>query len=757
MKADKDVEKSRLLFAILTKHGYVYNNYPWPDKPNDKQKQAVLQTEGPVLILAGAGSGKTKTLTHRIAHLLQSDISPYNILAVTFTNKAAKEMRLRVAQLLAQNADNRSFMPYMGTFHSICVRLLRQDGDSVGIPSNFVIFDESDRRSAIKEAMKQLYIDEKQFKPQAISGLISSAKNELVTPDQFAATATFPAQKVAAKVFPLYQRSLKQAGALDFDDLIGKAVAMLQQSAELQKKWSQQFRYIMVDEYQDTNNAQYTLIKLLLNEQQNLCVVGDDWQSIYSWRGADFRNILHFEKDFNNAVIIKLEENYRSTKNILDAAHMIITKNQQRSEKELWTKAGAGNPVQIVQVQSEAHEGESVVSKIKSNVDMRVRQFSDYAVLYRTNAQSRSLEEVFLRYGVPYRIVGGMRFYDRKEIKDILAYIRVIYQPEDRTSFLRIVNAPTRGIGAKSLEKFFQWQVSQRFTLEQALRQIQLCTDISGKAFKSFIQLSNTINDLRAQAPQTEPLESSTFIEPLDTSKIALSVSDFVEAVIRRTQYQEFLDDGTAQAAERIENVKELMSVAKEYDQVGLDSFLEEVALLSGLDTIDESSDAVTLMTLHAAKGLEFPVVFMVGLEESIFPHSRALFDAAEMEEERRLCYVGMTRAREELFLYHANSRMLYGNSQHNPASRFLSDIDGGETTVSDAQPARPFTPQNTGSDMHYTPEDTLQVDVGARVKHQLFGIGAVVEVDGEMLSIAFKNKGIKKLNASFAPLEIVG
>jgi DNA helicase-2/ATP-dependent DNA helicase PcrA len=724
---------------------------------NEKQKQAVLQTEGPVLILAGAGSGKTKTLTHRIAHLLQSDISPYNVLAVTFTNKAAKEMRLRVAQLLAQNADNRSFMPYMGTFHSICVRLLRQDGDSVGIPSNFVIFDESDRRSAIKEAMKQLYIDEKQFKSQTISSLISSAKNELVTPDQFAATATLPAQKAAAKVFPLYQRSLKQAGALDFDDLIGKAVAMLQQSAELQKKWSQQFRYIMVDEYQDTNNAQYTLIKLLLNEQQNLCVVGDDWQSIYSWRGADFRNILNFEKDFNNAVIIKLEENYRSTKNILDAAHMIITKNQQRSEKELWTKAGAGNPVQIVQVQSEAHEGESLVGKIKSNVDMRARQFSDYAVLYRTNAQSRSLEEVFLRYGVPYRIVGGMRFYDRKEIKDILAYIRVIYQPEDRTSFLRIVNAPTRGIGAKSLEKFFQWQVSQRFTLEQALRQIQLCTDISGKAFKSFIQLSNTINDLRAQAPQTEPLESSTFIEPLDTSKIALSVSDFVEAVIRRTQYQEFLDDGTAQAAERIENVKELMSVAKEYDQVGLDSFLEEVALLSGLDTIDESSDAVTLMTLHAAKGLEFPVVFMVGLEESIFPHSRALFDAAEMEEERRLCYVGMTRAREELFLYHANSRMLYGNSQHNPASRFLSDIDGGETTVSDAPPARPFTPQNTGGDMHYTPEDTLQVDVGARVKHQLFGIGAVVEVDGEMLSIAFKNKGIKKLNASFAPLEIVG
>lgn len=726
------------------------------DGLNEKQKQAVLQVEGPVLILAGAGSGKTKTLTHRIAHLIDSGVSPYNILAVTFTNKAAKEMRLRVAGLLAENADNRSFMPYMGTFHSICVRLLRQDGDKVGIPGNFVIFDESDRRSAIKEAMKQLYIDEKQFKPQSISGLISSAKNELVTPDQFAATATLPAQKVAAKVFPIYQRSLRDAGALDFDDLIGKTVAMLKNQSELQQKWSSQFQYIMVDEYQDTNNAQYTLIKLLMNQQQNLCVVGDDWQSIYSWRGADFRNILNFEKDFKSPTIIKLEENYRSTKNILDAAHMIITKNQQRSDKELWTKAGAGNPVQIVQVQSEAHEGESIVSKIKSNVDLKVRRYSDYAVLYRTNAQSRGLEEVLLRYGIPYRIVGGMRFYDRKEIKDILAYIRVIYQPEDRTSFIRIINAPTRGIGAKSLEKFWQWKSDQQYTLEQALRQVQLCTTISGKAFKSLIQLSNTISDLRAQAPQVESLESSGQSSLLSDKKIPLSVSEFVEAVIRRTEYQQFLDDGTAQAAERIENVKELMSVAKEYDQVGLDSFLEEVALLSGLDTIDESSDAVTLMTLHAAKGLEFPIVFMSGMEESIFPHSRALFDAAEMEEERRLCYVGMTRAREELFLYHANSRMLYGMSQHNPASRFLSDIDG-ETTASEVSAARPFTLQNTNdNDSHYIPEDTLQVEVGTRVKHQLFGIGAIIEVDGEMLSIAFKNQGVKKLNASFAPLEII-
>ena len=726
------------------------------DGLNENQKKAVLQIEGPVLILAGAGSGKTKTLTHRIAYLINSGISPFNILAVTFTNKAAKEMRQRVANLLSENADNRSFMPYMGTFHSICVRLLRQDGDKIGIPSNFVIFDESDRRSAVKEVMKQLYIDEKQFKPQVISSIISSAKNELVTPDQFATTATLPAQKVAAKVFPIYQRSLKDAGALDFDDLIGKAVAMLQNYPELQLKWSNQFQYIMVDEYQDTNNAQYTLIKLLMNQQQNLCVVGDDWQSIYSWRGADFRNILNFEKDFKEPAIIKLEENYRSTKNILDAAHMIITKNQQRSDKKLWTKSGAGNPVQIVQVQSEAHEGESIVGKIKSNVDLKARSYSDYAVLYRTNAQSRGLEEVLLRYGVPYRIVGGMRFYDRKEIKDILAYIRVIYQPEDRTSFIRIVNAPTRGIGAKSLEKFWQWKNNQQYTLEQALRQVRLCTSISGKAFKSLIQLSNVISDLRAQAPQVETLESSGQSSLLSDNKIPLSVSEFVEAVIRRTEYQQFLNDGTAQSAERIENVKELMSVAKEYDQVGLDSFLEEVALLSGLDTIDESSDAVTLMTLHAAKGLEFPVVFMSGMEESIFPHSRALFDAAEMEEERRLCYVGMTRAREELFLYHANSRMLYGMSQHNPASRFLSDIEG-ETTTSEMPAARPFTPQNVaGSDSHYIPDDILHVEVGTKVKHQLFGVGTVVEVDDEMLSIAFKEKGVKRLNASFAPLEVI-
>jgi DNA helicase-2/ATP-dependent DNA helicase PcrA len=715
---------------------------------NDKQAAAVQQTDGPVLILAGAGSGKTKTLTHRIAYLIQAGISPYNILAVTFTNKAAKEMRHRVASLLGENAENRSFMPYMGTFHSICVRLLRQDGEYAGIARNFVIFDEADRQSAIKQSMKQLFIDDKQFKPSSISGMISAAKNELITPEQYAATATLPAQKVAAQVFPTYQRMLQEAGALDFDDLIGRTVAMLAQHKELQQKWSQQFSHIMIDEYQDTNNAQYKLIQLLTNDAQNLCVVGDDWQSIYSWRGADFRNILNFERDYPKATVIKLEENYRSTKNILDAAHMVITKNEQRSDKALWTKAGAGQPVQIIQVQSEAHESESILTKIKAQVDLRLRSYSDFALLYRTNAQSRSLEDVFLRYGIPYKIVGGMRFYDRKEIKDVLAYIRLIYQPEDRTSFLRIVNTPARGIGTRSLEKFFEWASNAGFTLSQSLEQVQLCTAVTGKAYKGLVELGNTISDLRKQAPTIAD-------DSIDaTNDIRLGVSQFVDAVIRRTGYQEALDDGSIQASERIENVKELVSVAKEYDGVGLESFLEEVALLTGLDSLDERAEAVTLMTVHAAKGLEFPVVFLAGMEESIFPHSRALFDASEMEEERRLCYVGMTRAREELFLYHANSRMLYGSSQHNPPSRFLSDIDE-HAVAAPRQTESYFQPINT-ENADYIPEAQLNAEVGARVRHQLFGIGTIVEVDGEMLSIAFKSKGVKKLNAAFAPLELL-
>jgi len=424
---------------------------------NPEQQRAVETTEGPLLIQAGAGSGKTKTLTHRIAYIISHNLAtPYNILAVTFTNKAAREMRERVAVLLGNSPDDRRFMPYMGTFHSICVRLLRQDGEHIGIPRSFVIFDEADRQAAIKAASKQLSIDERSFPARVLSGLISSAKNDLITSAEYAGIASSPAQRAAAQVWPLYSRALKDASALDFDDLIARTVSLLENQPEIRTKWQQQFRYVMIDEYQDTNAAQYKLVRLLVSSEKNLAVVGDDWQSIYSWRGADYRNILKFEHDYPGAAVIKLEQNYRSTKNILDAAHAIITKNQQRSDKQLWTAAGEGKPVQIMGVASERAEGEFIVRRIREAVDRRTRGYGDFAILYRTNAQSRSIEETFIRYGIPYHIVGGTRFLDRKEIKDLIAYVRLVFQPEDRVSFERIVNVPTRGIGAKSLERFFR-------------------------------------------------------------------------------------------------------------------------------------------------------------------------------------------------------------------------------------------------------------------------------------------------------------
>jgi DNA helicase-2/ATP-dependent DNA helicase PcrA len=389
---------------------------------NPEQRRAVETTEGPLLIQAGAGSGKTKTLTHRIAYLIATNkATPYNILAVTFTNKAAKEMRIRVAELLGEQAENRSFMPYMGTFHGICVRLLRQDGESVGIPRSFVIFDEDDRSATVKSISKRLMIDEKAFPARVVGGLISNAKNEMINPEAYAGIASSPAQQAAAKVYPLYQQALREAAALDFDDLINRAVAMFENHSEIRQKWQNQFKYIMIDEYQDTNAAQYRLVNLLTNDSKNIAVVGDDWQSIYSWRGADFRNILKFEKDYPNCTVIKLEQNYRSTKHILDAAHAIITKNMQRSDKRLWTDSTHGMPVQMVQVGNERAEAESIIRRVRNGVDSSLRNYRDFAVLYRTNAQSRSVEEAFVHYGIPYRVVGGVRFYDRKEIRDLMA------------------------------------------------------------------------------------------------------------------------------------------------------------------------------------------------------------------------------------------------------------------------------------------------------------------------------------------------
>lgn len=704
---------------------------------NPEQRRAVETTEGPLLIQAGAGSGKTKTLTHRIAYLIANHkATPYNILAVTFTNKAAKEMRERVAHLLGQSADNRSFMPYMGTFHGICVRLLRQDGEHLGIPRSFVIFDESDRTAAVKQASKQLMLDEKSFPARTIAGLISSAKNDMLSPAEYGNLANSPAQKAAAQVYPLYERALRDAAALDFDDLINRTVVLFETQSEVRAKWQAQFKYIMIDEYQDTNAAQYKLIKLLTNADRNVAVVGDDWQSIYSWRGADFRNILNFEKDYKDCTVIKLEQNYRSTKHILDAAHAIITKNVQRSDKQLWTDLGEGHPVQMVQVANERAESEAIIRRVRNGIDGGNRHYRDYAVLYRTNAQSRSVEEAFVHYGIPYRVVGGVRFYDRKEIKDIIAYLRLIFQPEDRISFERIVNVPARGVGAKSLQNFFAWQTSNGLTLLQALTRAGECDEVTGKARSSLAELGDIVGSLRTLMDET-------------------SVAGLIDSLLRRISYLQFLDDGTPQGEARQENVKELLSVAQEYQDVGLDGFLEEVSLVSDLDSADFGNDAVTLMTLHAAKGLEFPVVFMTGLEETIFPHSRALYDQSEMEEERRLCYVGMTRARQELYMLYASSRMLYGGVQHNPPSRFLSEIDGEFQTTSndysDAMPTTPFMPtQPVSNEPRYVPE----LNEGDGVRHTLFGVGTVLELEGDTATIYFKGKGTRKLNISFAPLE---
>lgn len=1068
---------------------------------NKEQQRAVLTTDGPLLIQAGAGSGKTKTLIHRIAYIIATHkATPHNILAVTFTNKAAREMRERIAFLLNQDADNRAFMPFMGTFHSICVRILRRDGQYIGVPSNFVIFDESDRQSAVKRAMKTLRIDDKEFAPRTIASIISSNKNDMIDREEFLDLANSPTEFKVAEVMPIYEKYLHDARALDFDDLIAKTVKLLSTKEDIRKRWQEQFRYVLIDEYQDTNTAQYKLVKLLVGNHKNIAVVGDDWQcfpkdtmvatttgnkkiqdikkgelvlagagfgkthnfevsavkkfkynqkllriqterghtirvtpnhmmfarlditdkffvylmqsddmgfrigltkgsrfdgrrddvglrvisnqeradrmwilrvcdskeeaqyhesllsytygipmtvfreyanrsmkfsqkyidqlyqaidtedradklfqaegldyhyphfvpnatsrngtkklnvnivlfgdkrssnrspwsssrlsmntsiatdlsvfstmghtvrqgkagtyrteihnldygqietlsneiidkinqnirickyaymtnrkmsfmpashvrvdmllpvldgheliddkviavekehyqgfvydldintvhnyiasdiavhnSIYGFRGANFKNILNFEKDYKDTVIIKLEQNYRSTKSILDAAHAVITKNVHRSDKKLWTEEASGLPVQILQAQNQNAEADMIIRRIEAMVSAKRRKYSDYAILYRTNAQSRAIEEMLVRFGVPYKIVGGVRFYDRKEIKDIIAYMRFIFQPEDIVSFERIVNVPARGIGAKSLQVFRSF-IETHDSILTALESVADCPGLTPKAKAGFTQLADIVISYREIMNDT-------------------AVSGLLDSLLRRLDYDNYLSDGTLQGEARQENVRELVSVAKSFQDLGLEGFLEEVSLVSDVQSGEDNQNSVTLMTLHSAKGLEFPVVFMVGLEETILPHSRSLYDNREMEEERRLMYVGMTRAREELYLLYATSRALYGGVQYNPPSRFLSEIDPSQdksTSASDYYTANDDTDYHAPSPavLDDEPRYVVELNEGDRVSHQAFGEGVVLEVDGDNVAVHFKSKGIKKLNTSFAPLE---
>jgi DNA helicase-2/ATP-dependent DNA helicase PcrA len=694
---------------------------------NDAQQQAALTTSGPLLILAGAGSGKTKTLTHRIALLIaEKGVWPSQILAVTFTNKAAREMRERLAHLLNQPND-RSFMPWMGTFHGICVRLLRMDGQFIDVPRNFVIYDEDDRQGLVKQAMKQLSITDKDMKPSAVSGAISSAKNAMQDPAEYEAGAHYPFQKNVAKVYALYEKRRKEAKALDFDDLLLEAVNLLQHNKDIRDKWRNHFKHIMIDEYQDTNAAQYQLVKLLVNEERNICVVGDDWQSIYSWRGADFTNILNFERDFAGATVVKLEQNYRSTGNILEAAHQVISKNTQRTDKKLWTAEGTGAPVQVHGVYDEAEEARQVADRISAQVMIGARKHSDFAVLYRTNSLSYTLERAFLQMRVPYQIVGGVRFYDRKEIKDIIAYLKLIYQPNDRMSFSRIANVPTRGVGATSLERFLNWQSAQDTDIIDALTRVESENVVTGKAKLAMTRLGVSLSSIRERVEEASPAE-------------------IIELVIKTIGYRDYILDGTPQAEDREENLGSLLSDAQNFTSIS--DFLEEVALMSSVDS-QKDEDTVTLMTLHAAKGLEFPVVFMVGLEEGILPHSR-VFEAspAELEEERRLCYVGMTRAREELHISYAYSRLQFGQRGYNPMSRFITDMGdqvamvNPEPNVMGYQPDEPFYSDEAG------------FEVGDSVRSASFGDGEIIDVDGMAVTIAFISGQTKKLNAEYAHLQ---
>lgn len=697
---------------------------------NEAQIAAVRQTSGPLLILAGAGSGKTKTVAHRVAYLMQHEaIWPNEILAVTFTNKAARELRERVWRLTEAKGREvpRSYMPWMGTFHGICVRLLRQDGAAIKIAPNYVIYDEDDRQGLIKQAMKELSIDAQQVKPRAVSGIISNAKNELKTPEDMEASATYPQARNIARIYAGYERLRKAAGALDFDDLLIETVRLLRDCPDIRKKWQEQFKHIFIDEYQDTNAAQYMIVKYLVGKDQNICVVGDDWQSIYSWRGADFTNILNFERDYPSATVIKLEQNYRSTSAILTAAQAVISKNKVRTDKNLWTDIGEGAPVEVHATYDEMEEASLVAGRIATHASMKARRYSDFAVLYRMNAQSAALERAFRLQRIPYQLVGGVRFYDRKEIKDIIAYLRVIYQPSDRLSFSRIVNVPTRGIGVTSLERFLIWQGKTGLDIIDALCHVHESDGLTPKAKTALGALGKHLRDLQSMVQE----ESAP--------------ADIIERLVKVTNYRDYLRDGTPQAEEREENIGSLISDVKVF--ASLSEFLEEAALISSADDA-AGGDKVTLMTLHAAKGLEFPVVFMVGMEEGIFPHSR-IYDAgpAELEEERRLCYVGMTRAREELHLTYARARLQFGQRTYNEVSRFIADM--GDQIAAIDQPAYGIDRQD--SDFI---SDELPFDIGDRVRAAAFGEGEIVEIDGLAVTIKFDQGGFKKLNAEYARLE---
>ena len=632
------------------------------DGLNDKQIEAVRAIDGPVLILAGAGSGKTRALIHRIAYLISSGIQPGSILAVTFTNKAAGEIKERAHKLLQTTNYSPQAGPWLGTFHSICLRILRKEAEQVGYSRGFVVYDTDDQISLLKNVMQDLDVDIKKFNPKALLGKISKLKSELIGHEEFANSAKEYIEKILAPIYTGYQTALKQNNAMDFDDLMMVCVELFQKDPKILQKYQQTFKYILVDEYQDTNHSQYVWANLLAQKHRNLFVIGDDYQSIYQFRQADIRNILDFEKDYPEAKIVMLEQNYRSTKTILAAANNIILNNKEQKHKKLWTQNAEGVKIILKENIDQRKEGQFLAETIRNNVKQGLRP-DQITVLYRTHAQSRSIEEAMLKYGIPYKIIGGVNFYQRREIKDILAYIRLALNPNDRVSLDRIYNVPTRGIG----NAIFQ----------------RAKTIMSEGGFNSFTALAQKLNaDYGFNRRQLDAVKNlGLLVEALNQKSKEISVSELLKLVIKKINYEQYIKDGSHEGEERWENVKEIFTAANKYEEApapeGLENFLAEVALIQDTDKISQKESNVNLMTVHSAKGLEFPVVFLVGMEEGLFPHTSSLINPAELEEERRLCYVGITRAKQQLFLTYCRERMMYGSIQFNPPSRFVFEIPG--------------------------------------------------------------------------------
>ena len=719
---------------------------------NKEQQQAVQHTEGPLLILAGAGSGKTKVLTVRIAHLLAQGVNPYEILAITFTNKAAKEMKSRVEGLVGDVANR----IWLSTFHSFCAKFLRFEIDSfLGYNSNFTIYDTSDSQAVIKAALKALNLDDKYYPVGAMIAAISDAKNQLLFASDFRKQARDFYQQKVADVYEYYERELRKNNALDFDDLLLVAVKLLQSNAAVLDKYSHRFRYVMIDEYQDTNHAQYLLAKLLASHWKNIAVVGDADQSIYAWRGADIQNILDFEKDYPNCTSIKLEQNYRSTKIILDAANAVIDNNEGRPEKNLWTDKIEGAKIQHFTAQSEHEEAAFIGDTIAKKHDIHDVPYGDMAILYRTNAQSRVLEEALIKRALPYTMVGGTKFYDRKEIKDVLAYLRVLYNPFDDLSLLRIINVPKRSIGATTVAKLQEYARANGTSLFMTLTQLHLIDSIKGKTKEKLEEFGILIFTLVSE------MENRT-------------VLDILESILDRTGYLAQLEESTdPQDQARAENIGELLSVAKDFQDTNpsgtVEDFLEQVALVNDVDSFEQEEAKVTLMTLHAAKGLEFPIVFLCGLEEGLFPHSRTLMNPEEIEEERRLAYVGITRAEKELYISNATTRTVFGRTSSYLPSRFIDEIpeelvDGLRAKRKVPDDIKRHVPQHMSVTSRPVTKPIVRNEVIADWKvgdtaiHSKWGNGKVINVTGEgagmKLTIEFPTQGVRVVMAKFAPVK---